>query len=170
MDVALLNWNVRGLGSPAKRRVVSIFVQQIRCNIVCLQETKAVVVDRDFIAESIGQAFADNFLFKEAEGSRGGILLASSNAFQLSLIPGGVREFSITGTITDRSNGSSWSIIAVYGPQSDEDKIRFMDELRLIQHTLSDKWMILGDFNLICHTREKNNTNVNLRMMARFRI
>lgn len=169
MDVALLNWNVRGLCNPAKRRAVSTFVQQLRCNVVCLQETKTALVNRNFVAESIGNNFAENFIFKEAEGSRGGILLASSNVFQLSLNPGGVREFSVTGTITDSSNSSSWSITAVYGPQSDDDKIRFLHELRLIQPTVLDKWMILGDFNLICRTSEKNNPNVNLRMLGRFR-
>lgn len=38
-------WNVRGLNNPAKRKAVKEFLDSVRPNIVCLQETKLEVVD-----------------------------------------------------------------------------------------------------------------------------
>jgi hypothetical protein len=43
-----------------------------------------------------------------------------------------------------------------------------MAELRALKQVLQAKWLICGDFNLIKKVNEKNNENVNLRMMGRF--
>ena len=57
----------------------------------------------------------------------------------------------------------------VYGPQSDPDKLLFLQELRDIRDTSPGPWMLCGDFNLICRASDKSSGNVNHRMMGRFR-
>ena len=69
----------------------------------------------------------------------------------------------------DRSNGSSWSVTGVYGPQSDDEKIHFLNELRQLKNSVLQKWMVLGGFNLIFRANEKSNTNLNLGMIGRFK-
>jgi endonuclease/exonuclease/phosphatase family metal-dependent hydrolase len=59
-------------------------------------------------------------------------------------------------------------ITRVYEPQEDSEKIEFISEIRDLQCFVQDKWLILGDFNLIRRAREKSNSNVNLRMMGHF--
>lgn len=44
-----------------------------------------------------------------------------------------------------------------------------MEELRSTKALALPQWLILGDFNLIRHASEKSNTNINLRMMGKFR-
>jgi hypothetical protein len=34
---------------------------------------------------------------------------------------------------------------------------------------VADKWMILGDFNLIASTADKTNSNLNMRLLGQFR-
>jgi endonuclease/exonuclease/phosphatase family metal-dependent hydrolase len=62
-----------------------------------------------------------------------------------------------------------WWISVVYGPQSDDAKIAFLQELREIRDDCQGPWMICGDFNLIHKAGDKNNGNLNRRMMGKFR-
>ena len=72
MDIKLLNWNVRGLHYPVKRRSVAKLIAELSCNIVCLQETKLEHFDKMIVSEVVGSRFSDSFLFKPARGSKGG--------------------------------------------------------------------------------------------------
>jgi endonuclease/exonuclease/phosphatase family metal-dependent hydrolase len=64
----------------------------------------------------------------------------------------------------------SWTIIGMYDPQNDVRKLQLMQELRLIKTTANSRWVLLGDFNLIYRASDKNNPNVNRRLMNQFRL
>jgi hypothetical protein len=65
--------------------------------------------------------------------------------------------------------GQSWWPTCVYGPQGNEDKISFLQELRDIRSAIQGPWIIAGDFNLIYRAEDKNNNIYNRAMMGRFR-
>ena len=44
-----------------------------------------------------------------------------------------------------------------------------MGGLRWISHDVLDKWLLIGDFNMILHARDKSNLNLNRRLMGAFR-
>lgn len=56
----------------------------------------------------------------------------------------------------------------VYGPQSDADKVVFLEELRKVRTHCPGPWCITGDFNLIYNVVGKNNVNINRAMIGRF--
>jgi len=62
-----------------------------------------------------------------------------------------------------------WSITGVYGPQGDAEKMLFMDEIKQLKPSMRASWMLLGDFNLIYRASDKNNPNVNRRLMNKFK-
>ena len=64
---------------------------------------------------------------------------------------------------------SEWWVTVVYGPQGDQQKLEFLRELRAISTIVSDKWLLIGDFNLILDARDKSNSNLNRRLMSAFR-
>ena len=64
---------------------------------------------------------------------------------------------------------SEWWVTIVYGPQGDQQKLEFLRELRAISTIVSDKWLLIGDFNLILDARDKSNSNLNRRLMSVFR-
>lgn len=166
MDLSLLNWNVRGLNNPARRRAIQNRVRDIGCNIICLQETKIADLSRTLLTETLGPRFSDNFIFKAADGTRGGILIACTDDFSIapiSTVPG---QFSLSAEITNKSDGSTWALSVVYGPQDDPDKLAFLQEMRNIKLGVQKEWLITGDFNLIAKANEKSNDNVNIRMMG----
>lgn len=100
---------------------------------------------------------------------RGGILIACTSDFAVVPLPAVPNSFSLTATVTDRLDGSSWTLTVVYGPQEDQDKIMFLQEIRDLQCLVHKEWLIAGDFNLIARANEKNNFNINIQMMGRFR-
>ncbi|KAG2573650.1 hypothetical protein PVAP13_7KG268510 [Panicum virgatum] len=51
----------------------------------------------------------------------------------------------------------------------EQEKVEFLAEVRSIRTTVGDKWLLLGDFNLILHATDKSNENLNRRLMAEFR-
>ena len=57
----------------------------------------------------------------------------------------------------------------MYGPQGNDDKIQFLQELRDIRAACPGPWVVAGDFNLIYRDEDKNNANYNRAMMGRFR-
>jgi hypothetical protein len=65
--------------------------------------------------------------------------------------------------------GRNWWFTGVYGPQEDEEKISFLQELRDVRAFCSGPWLVAGDFNLIYQAADKNNANLDHAMMGRFR-
>lgn len=56
----------------------------------------------------------------------------------------------------------------VYGPQTNSEKILFMQEISDLKQIMLPAWLILGDFNLIYRAQDKNNSHVNLPLINRF--
>ena len=47
--------------------------------------------------------------------------------------------------------------------------MQFLQELCDLRNSFSNKWLIIGDFNLILQAQDKSNSNINRRMMGVFR-
>lgn len=62
-----------------------------------------------------------------------------------------------------------WWITVVYGPQLDQDKVEFLNELLQFRETNAGPWLLCGDFNMIYQAANKNNDRLDRRAMRRFR-
>jgi hypothetical protein len=65
-------------------------------------------------------------------------------------------------------NIEKWTLTTVYGPQTEAKKLTFMVEIRLLKQIAHERWLLLGDFNLIYRANDKSNANINRRLMNRF--
>ncbi|XP_014751138.1 uncharacterized protein LOC106865512 [Brachypodium distachyon] len=166
-NVNLLCWNVRGLNNPARRSAVRDIIRDTHATVVCIQETKLQLVAGRLIRDILGPKFCNNFATLPAAGTRGGMIMAVSDDF---FVLSGIHftTHSITATVTMRSEGIPWSLTLVYGPQSDAEKLLFIDELRLLEPVVKAEWVLLGDFNIITKAADKNNTNINRRLIGKF--
>jgi exonuclease III len=164
----ILDWNPRGLNSIARRDAVRDLLRDTHASIVCLQETKLSVIDGHLISSMLGSNFTANYAFLPAIGTSGGILIAVSDAY-FSLSNVHITTNTVSASIGVMSDGSEWSITCVYGPQGDGDKLLFIDELRDLKPRMLPAWLLLGDFNLITKASDKNNLNINRRLIGKFR-
>ena len=138
--------------------------------VVCLQETKREVIDKEFLKKVLPKIF-DSFLFVPSRGASGGIFVAwiskldsflfvpSRGAFG-GILVAWISKF-IKGDIhssTDHAllvkfvstqNKETWFLACVYGPCSGQERDNFVSWLRNFQMDQDDVWLFLGDFNLI---------------------
>ena len=66
-------------------------------------------------------------------------------------------------------DGSWFWLTTVYGPVDDTRKDAFLAELAHAAPPSGEPWLINGDFNIIYEARDKNNLNLNQRIMGMFR-
>jgi exonuclease III len=162
------SWNVRGLNNVAKQEEVRQVINTVKPNLICLQETKLSAINQHTIRSILGRDFENSFVYLPAEGTRGGILLASKDSDLLLQQPA-LTTNTISATVLDLRANGSWTVTGVYGPQGDLEKRMFIRELRGIKQEAREQWLILGDFNLIYKSEDKNNGRVNRQLMTRFR-
>ena len=163
----ILCWNVRGLNSAARCLAVHETIAATTCHIACLQETKLEAID-DSLARFLGAYKLNQFVYKPAQGTRGGILLLWDDRVVDMQNPE-IGRYSITSIVTVRDTAASFILTSVYGPSRRVQKESFLRHLRQIKPTNDARWLLLGDFNLIHRARDKNNRNLNLSLMRSFR-
>jgi hypothetical protein len=79
------------------------------------------------------------------------------------------RENTVTAKLQSTMSTCEWWITVVFGPQEDGNKLLFMNELRQISTLTFDRWLVIGDFNMITRPQDKSSGNINLRLMGTFR-
>jgi hypothetical protein len=134
--------------------VVCDAVREYRATIVTLQETKLAFLDRALVGEILGSKFVENFVVLLADQTRGGILLAvDEEHYKITSHEVGVNM--VTATVTSACGLFSWSLTAVYGSQEDQAKLQFLGELRWLQQSVPDKWLLVGCWGIQenCHPR-----------------
>jgi hypothetical protein len=167
MDISkILIWNVQGLDRKAGHDVVRCMIASTRSNVVCLHKTIKEAISHWMVMTTLGAEF-DEFTFLPAAGMRGGILMAYKSSV-CKVITTRVDAFSVLVQF-EQQEGSPWWFAGVYGPQSNELKIQFLQELRTIRSACTGPWVVGGVFNLIYRVQDKSNSNVNHAMMGRFR-
>jgi exonuclease III len=171
MDISILSRNVRGLNEEARRDAVRTLVDDIRPCIVCLQETKLAVISPFTVSGMLGTDYSE-FAYLPAPHTRGGILIAGRrSALSLSDVMLGCFSITVrvwTGGLME-GDTSSWWLTSVYGPQDDNAKELFLEELEAVRDACDGPWAICGDFNLILSEADKNNARINRTNLARFR-
>jgi exonuclease III len=163
----MLSWNVRGLNMRARCDALRVLVGDIRPAILCVQETKLVVITKCLLNSFLGAQY-NEFTYPPVSDTRGGILIAGRRSL-LTFSNPHVGCFSITVKVTHVDSHIVWWLTSVYGPQADGDKALFLDDLEAIRDACPGPWAVVGDFNLILDVADKNNARVNRRNMTMFR-
>ena len=157
----IANWNVSGLGDPDKCSLVKDALLSSRSNVVCLQETKLQVVDK-MKAASFLPSNHKSFIYLPACGTAGGLLVAWDD----SVLHGSEiakHRFSISISFQTTSNNDSFVLSTVYAPCEEEERDDFFAIMNQTTQQVTGPWIILGDFNLICFSHEKNKRSFRQR-------
>lgn len=135
----ILVWNVRGLNSSARQDSVRTILESTRCDIVCLQETKMPAISRRVLLSALGADFT-GYIDLPSVGASGGILVA----WRRFLGTTGERRIDNHSVSVQflSAAGQSWWLTCVYGPQRNDQKIQFLQELREIRATCAGPWGI----------------------------
>ena len=132
--MALVYWNVRGLGTLEKRRLVKDTITTSKCMIACLQETKVNNVTDRFLSSVCGSHLSIRSMVAPIR-SFGGLLTCWNPWF----IGGSTKqqgEFSLS-TIHHliASPSTEWMLMNVYGTMSENLNDEFLTELYQIRNS-----------------------------------
>lgn len=156
MTPTLCCWNVRGLGLPQKCSDVLAELIQFKTNASFLQETKLATLDshkaRSFLPRGL-----DIIQRKNYTGSSGGILSALSS-LHFTLISYSATDYTNTVIVGTLASPLHLHITNVYAPSDHSLKQSFLDELASIAPPSHTPWLLLGDFILMRHAHDKNNS------------
>ena len=127
------------------------------------------LINETDIIETLGVRFSKQFAYLPAQGTRGGALIAVDEDYY-NICQAHVREHTVSVCVISTQCTESWWLTVVYGPQGDRETIEFLRELRALKSIVGQKWLVIGDFNLILTAEDKSNNNLNRRLMGEFRI
>lgn len=147
----IFSWNIRGAaanGVPLLLKDI-VFRHQVSC--LAIFEPRVSATKLPLIMKTIG--FDGSFVV-EAEGFSGGIWLLWSKQYGKVEVLSSHRQF-IHARITPSANLPSLLVTFVYGSPNISVRDFLWRELRRLASTISEPWMVMGDFNAYLHASDK---------------
>jgi exonuclease III len=137
----------------SKQRILRECIKTENPDILLLQETKCAGREAEDIFRNSWRN--GEFLFQDSVGASGGLAILWNPQTVTLLHPFSTRD-TLTALFKDIASSKEGVITNVYGPQSIQDKERFIQSLHYIQTLIqSPNWIIGGDFNMILTLEEK---------------
>lgn len=134
----ILVWNARGLNRPDRCNSVCDVILSANADIVCLQETKVAAMNQRLFLSVFGSNY-DKHVALPANGTRRGIVIAwKPTACQVI----SSRVDSSVSIHVAEQEGRNWWFTGVYGPQSDDERILFLQELRDVRALRAGPWLL----------------------------
>ncbi|KAK8562023.1 hypothetical protein V6N12_049078 [Hibiscus sabdariffa] len=157
--MAMLAWNVRGLGIKDTVRALKNAAFKYKADIIFLCETKQKKRYIEKIRMKRKQknaAFKYNAFYVEPDGIAGGLALWWSNNVKLSILR---YEKNFIDTKISISGETDWFGTFIYAPPYTEDKQKFWETLAPLRNDVNAKWCVIGDFNVVASPEEKYGGN-----------
>ncbi|GLJ56609.1 hypothetical protein SUGI_1239030 [Cryptomeria japonica] len=147
----VVSWNVRGLNSPNKRRIVKRCISSYSPKLALLQETKLGNEDLASFGKQLGFRMIKG---APTNGASGGLsIIWDPQNIIFSLMESHCNWMS--GRVTILKHYLDLVIINVYGPILNEDKKRVWEETENFSSNLNQLCILGGEFNAILHYHEK---------------
>ena len=114
MKLRIVSWNVQGLNDSWKRLIVRNLLREWNCDVVCLQETKLVGMDRQLICNLWSCPYVD-WVALDAVQTAGGVLMMWDRRVleKLEVLVG---QFSVSIRWQRLGDGFIWACSGVYDP------------------------------------------------------
>ncbi|KAK9010122.1 hypothetical protein V6N11_036637 [Hibiscus sabdariffa] len=149
-SMALLAWNVRGLGNKDTVRALKNICVKHKNDIVFLSETKQ---KRRYLEKIRRRMKMDNSFYVDPVGTAGGLALWWSNDVKMSIL---AYEKSFIDMVISINGEDEWFGTFIYAPSYDVEKQGFWERLGSLRDDVNAKWCIMGDTNTVASPNEKD--------------
>nr|XP_033508703.1 uncharacterized protein LOC117273621 [Nicotiana tomentosiformis] len=155
-----------GLNDGEKRRLIKTVLNEWRCDVVVLQETK-IEGDISRVARHLWGSRWVDFVNLEVIGTSGGILIMwDKRLLEGELIISGSQ--SISCRLTAIGQDFSWFITGIYASNSRIERQDLWWELAASRGLCNGPWVVCRDFNTTRHSNERSNNHRLTRAMRNF--
>jgi exonuclease III len=157
-------WNCRGAASSAFYRSCKQYLDVHKPEVMVIMETR---VDPNKLNKTFKLLGFDFMQHTDCRGFSGGIVVGwKSNDVQINVE---ITDFQFMHLTIAFMNGTSWKFTAVYASPREELRKEMWLKLHRISQSISEGWMIAGDFNDITSQAEKQGgAPVSLRRCNNF--
>ncbi|KAK8499712.1 hypothetical protein V6N12_041616 [Hibiscus sabdariffa] len=147
--MALLAWNVRGLGNKDTVRALKNICFKYKNDIVFLSETKQ---KKRYLEKIRMKMKMDNAFYVEPEGIAGGLALWWNQGTNLSVLH---FDKNFIDTTISINGEEEWFGTFIYAPPYEEEKQDFWKRLGTLRDDINSKWCIMGNTNIVASPNEK---------------
>ena len=126
-DWIFFNWNTRGVNSQDRCDDLANKVLQSNCNVLCLQETKKVNFDSNYIRKFCPRRL-NQFAFQPSIGNSGG-LITIWNGQHFSGLVISQDKYEITVKLICNHSAREIFVTNIYAPCTNEGRQEFADWL-----------------------------------------
>jgi exonuclease III len=155
---SVLCWNVRGLGDPNKCDLVKDTLINNIPDLTLLQETKLSLVNRFKESTFLPSSLSDFISLNALNASRG--LITAWNKKKFKLLTSFSKLYSISSHFESESNATRFWVSNIYGPNTDDERPAFFQELKEIADQIQGPWLLAGDFNAIRAAHERSSLHM----------
>lgn len=141
-------------------------VMSQKLDVLFLQETKCTELKDGFV-KSVWGLKSMGWVGKASVGASGG-LWTVWNASKLRLVAVDIKQYSILTVSEEISTRKSLLFTSVYGPNQEEERGSFLDEIASGRSLFNLPRCVGGNFNVLQRMSERNNCSRILASMQRF--
>ncbi|KAK8550978.1 hypothetical protein V6N12_039653 [Hibiscus sabdariffa] len=147
--MALLAWNVRGLGNKDTVHALKNVCFKHKNDIVFLSETKQ---KRRYLEKIRMKMKMDNAFYVDPVGIAGGLALWWTNDVKLSVLH---HDKNFIDSVISINGEEEWFGTFIYASPYEEEKQEFWERLGTLRVDVNAKWCIMGDTNIVASPNEK---------------
>ncbi|GMI64932.1 hypothetical protein HRI_000162500 [Hibiscus trionum] len=154
----LLSWNVQGLGKPRARSRLHATLRDVCPSVVFLMETKLQVGEMLRVRRRWGFQYG---IEVSSRGRSGGLFFAWKIDCDVTLRSYSERHIDVI--ISRDAEDQCWRFTGFYGAPEEHLRNKSWALLRQLDDSPEIPWMVMGDFNEILYTREKQGGKVRMQ-------
>jgi exonuclease III len=140
-EICILCHNIRGINSDTKWNLVENNILETKADIVCLQESKRVVFDLNYLRKLCPRSF-DDFAYVPSIGNSGGTLITwKGSKFSGQVVS--ENQFARSVEFITKTNGQKWILTNIYAPCTTKGRGVFLEWFKNIQVLNDYLWIIM---------------------------
>ncbi|KAK9004232.1 hypothetical protein V6N11_002039 [Hibiscus sabdariffa] len=147
--MVVMAWNVRGLGNRVTVRALKNSMVKFKPNIVFLSETKQ---KKRYLEKIKMKMKMDHSFYVEPSGLAGGLSLWWTNDTQVTILK---HEKHFIDAMISVNGETEWFGTFIYGPPYREEKQAFWESMTNLRSCPGDRWLVIGDTNVVASQEEK---------------
>jgi len=160
----MISWNLRGLNSPGKLRILKNMIKTEKPQMCFLQETKCNSITLGNILTKAWPGCRS--VAVDASGASGGLVIAW-NSQEVTLSDFHASHHLIQAEFHIRGTNIHGNLSNVYFPQDTGRKIALLETIETLNgNRRFSLWVIEGDFNMITQIKEKKGGRARLEPEA----
>jgi exonuclease III len=153
-----LSWNVRGLVDNHKCDIIKNSLSRNHFDLILLQRTKLFHIDQ-FKSATFLANWLQHYIELNATNASRGLLSAWDNS-KWQLISSVSKTYSLFIQLESQSNATKVWISNIYGPNLDEERPIFFQELESLAGLTQGPWILAGDFNCVRNPLERSSLHM----------